>query len=1424
MRRLLAHLILPLLSICLPLLALAETASKSANNSISSSTQDLSFVPDSLKPWIEWIKQKNPDWDCAVSGSVYQCIWPGKLKYIFNPNGANFELEVEVLAKAAVPLPALAGTYPRNLRVFKKSGEEFSAPFQATDANVSVLLPRGIFIVKGNFVWEALPAELPAHGSYAQVQLEGLDQKKSFTQIRSPNSLRLQPQDQTASADSLNLLVLRKVSDGSPLSIETLIKLTVAGKSRPIEISAALVPTSEAVSIQAHLPTQLNSEGKLVIQLLPGEHQVRILSLLHQPVSKIIRPFVELPEWPSEEIWSWWPDMSLRSVEITGGAGIDAALTQLPDDWKAAAAYSMKAGEILHLEEKRRGQELVAPNSISLNREIWLDLEGQGATVLDRFSGSLQRSSRINAADSLIIGRASSASKPVLITLDPDSQQKGIELRNQNLDLEVVSKVADARTLLASGWNTVVNNFSMQLNIPPAWRLIHVRGASSVSDSWVNSWSLLRIFSVIILVLAYFKLFNLKIALLLGISLFLNQNEFLAPNIIFVHFVALAALVKVLQSFSEVWSTVINKVLFITYALLLVQSLAFAKLQITEAIFPQLQSGTRYQTAIQSFIASIETNFYAWPITILILAYSIFAFSRIAKSSSIKGFIGKLVGYGFGFFLLVPLLFSVISLINRPVQTRTFSHDSGHVVEDSYQERKSIGSMPYAGSVVSPLAMSAQKERQALSFKDKNTASGPALPEWNWKSSYIDVATPLNSEHILDFYLIPPWLSRILCVVRAGLAIFLAVVLFRTLGFANIFAAIRREALSPALILCFCLAFPAKSFGQFPSAELLAELETRMQEQRCTQTQCASIDTLDIELSDTELILNARAVSDGTSFVKIPGPLERYNLTEVTINSKPTSAIRRNAQGFLEILTGPGLNLIEVKAQLPKVDSFNLQFEQKAIAVSVNSSTWITEGLGTDGIVDSNLRLVRRLTQELDTDNRQKSTSTDLPTWIKVTRKFMLSEQFNIALTVERLGALDREAQVSLELLPEEKVTSAGFDVQGANLNLVFEPGSNIIELNSLLPFSDKLSLLAQKKERLIEEWQIQCDTFLFCDHSGIKQINGAIGNQKILTFLPFQGEKLELAITSLVAAQGDFYTVENLSHQINWGTNLQQGTLHLTVRATQQATFWLQLPKDYEIINVALNGQSGQSSNLDSRISVVLNPAVHNLQIDYSRSWQPNFKELVPEIEISAPANNLRVTVVPSADRWLLWLGGSSWGPAVVFWIKMLLLIALCVFLKKLEIISVSWFGVVFLGIGLASLPLFLVAFPLIWLAAIKNLPKLQQQTKTIPRWLGLSSFFVSALIAIVLWSLVVETGLLLDPPMLITGAGSSANNLKWYFDHSANVLPTPYVISIPLWYWRVFAMIWSSWLVIALFSWLRDSIAIFRLPLFGKQDATES
>ena len=176
----------------------------------------------------------------------------------------------------------------------------------------------------------------------------------------------------------------------------------------------------------------------------------------------------------------------------------------------------------------------------------------------------------------------------------------------------------------------------------------------------------------------------------------------------------------------------------------------------------------------------------------------------------------------------------------------------------------------------------------------------------------------------------------------------------------------------------------------------------------------------------------------------------------------------------------------------------------------------------------------------------------------------------------------------------------------------------------------------------------------------------------------------------------------------------------------------------------------------------------------------------------------------VPS-DRWILFADGPQMGPAILFWSWIPVILLLSFGLGKLSLTPLRmghWF---LLLLGLSQADILSNAVIIACLLAFgwrgANAKKI-----TDGRLLNLIQVLLVflALMSIRTLFASISMGLLGSPDMHVVGSESYGNQLHWYQDITAALLPQPVVISVSIWVYRILMLLWSLWLAFSLVRWL--------------------
>ena len=272
---------------------------------------------------------------------------------------------------------------------------------------------------------------------------------------------------ETSEEDRLSLDVSRRIVDGVPVVITTQIDVRASGAAREVNLGAVLVSNTEPVRIDSDIPAHLDSDNNLILRLRPGTHAVTIDARHIGPVTALTAPSLDAP-WPEVEYWAVEPNDRIRAANFSGPSGIDPARTTLPADWHNLTTYQVTSDQPMEIEELRRGEPSPAPNKLSLRRELWLDHDGDGWTIRDRFNGTMNQGWRLNVTSVANLGSVSSNGNDEVIT---NNGGDGLELRSSSVDLVAESRIESSeRSFAAVGWNTNVHDLSATVHLPRVTR------------------------------------------------------------------------------------------------------------------------------------------------------------------------------------------------------------------------------------------------------------------------------------------------------------------------------------------------------------------------------------------------------------------------------------------------------------------------------------------------------------------------------------------------------------------------------------------------------------------------------------------------------------------------------------------------------------------------------------------------------------------------------------------------------------------------------------------------------------------------------------------------------------------------------------------------------------------------------------------
>jgi hypothetical protein len=1298
-------------------------------------------IPEALAPWKDWVLYGSETSMCPVNyndGAVTRCQWPSTLELEVSVDGGRFQQNWVIYARGWVPLPGGENQWPDAVVVNGRS-----AAVMDRGGRPMILLGTGEYRVSGRFFWHRPPEviHVPPLSGLVKLIIDGREIKSP--RYDSFGRLWLQSkQDASQGSTGHRVQVFRLFSDTIPMQVTTVLKLDISGPGRELVLENVLMADGIAMDLGSRLPARIDEKGQLIVQARAGQWQVRVLSRLAGPVDKLSAG----PDPYADEIWSFQPQHHLRMVELEGMPSLEPTQTEMPAAWHRWPAYQVQPGAVLAIKEMRRGDPDPAPNKLRLHRQWWLDFDGRGFTLHDRLSGTLNRQWALTMKTPVRLGRVAVDGQDRIINQQGDTGDTGIEVRRGRLDLQADSRLPLPKAPIpALGWDHDVEHVSGVLHLPPGWRLLGTRGIDSTSHSWIQQWSLLDFFLVLIISLAFGKLRSWRWGLAALGTMVLIFHEPGAPRLVWLQLLAVMALLSVLplgwlRRLVTLWGLAAGIVLLVAVVPFMVNQLRWA-------FYPQLApvpSATFYKEAGQSDEVALPMP---------------------AKSPSPK-----------------------------PVEKRLAMQSPPQVPLQSGLPDKDSTAMW-------------QTEPNAL------IPTGPGLPDWTWQSVSLNWNGPVSKNQYLRFYMMGPRLNFFICLLRVGL---LAMLIWGMFDWPRWWQKLKPRLQPAAIMLCVALLFalpdagvqaeemPLQSGSVFPPSDLLETFKQRLLEKPDCLPNCADISRMEVTISGDQLQVILKVHTAQLTAVPLPVNSQSWAPDQILLDNAPISGLSRDEQGQLWGLVSSGSHTIVIIGDIGHLGVFQIPLPLKPHMATFSTPGWDLKGIQPEGGVGASLQLVRL--QSSSHGAGDQSGGSELPAFLRVKRQLKIGLTWRVASTITRLTPLGAPVVVSIPLLATESVITEGLTVTQSDVLVTLGADQRQLTYHSTLEISPRIQLTAPSSVPWTETWILDVGPVWHCNFEGIPPIHhqGGAGSWQP-QWQPWPGEQVTIHVQRPRAMDGQLVTIDKADLAYVPGRRFASGELNLRLRTSRGEPYTLELPPKSNLQDVVLDGRSLPIRQDGPYITIPLRPGGQNLKVQWHQPTALSNWVKTPAINLNHTAVNARVSVQLPTNRWILMVGGPRWGPAVLFWSYFGVVLLAAIALGRLPLTPLGKWGWLLLGLGLTQVPPVMALIVVGWLLALSARGKFSTPND----WLTHNAMQVGlvlwSLVALVCLFLAVKAGLVGQPDMQIQGNQSYAQHLFWTQDRVDSHMPQPWVLSLPVWFYRVLMLAWSLWLAWTLLTWLK-------------------
>jgi hypothetical protein len=270
-------------------------------------------------------------------------------------------------------------------------------------------------------------------------------------------------------------------------------------------------------------------------------------------------------------------------------------------------------------------------------------------------------------------------------------------------------------------------------------------------------------------------------------------------------------------------------------------------------------------------------------------------------------------------------------------------------------------------------------------------------------------------------------------------------------------------------------------------------------------------------------------------------------------------------------------------------------------------------------------------------------------------------------------------------------------------------------------------------------------------------------------------------------------------------------GKLTLSLRSSSGGLQKIRLPSGAKLQRLSVKGQERALRQEGDLVIVALQTGAQQLELEFQRPGGMASFFRVPTIDLGRTFVNARVNAQLPPDRWLLFAGGPLWGPAILFWGYVVVIVLASLLLARIPHSPLKTWQWLLLGLGLTQVPAAVAICIAGWFFSLslrsRKTVKRRRLHNLLQVLLALATIAVLVMMAMAVWQ-----GLVVQPDMQVAGPGNnSEQHLSWYLDRSGPLTPSPWLLSVPLWTFRVLMLAWALWAAWSWVGWLRWGYAAF-------------
>jgi len=706
--------------------------------------------------------------------------------------------------------------------------------------------------------------------------------------------------------------------------------------------------------------------------------------------------------------------------------------------------------------------------------------------------------------------------------------------------------------------------------------------------------------------------------------------------------------------------------------------------------------------------------------------------------------------------------------------------------------------------------------------------TGEAKPTWNGRVWTVALDRTAKDGEAITLWLLPPVVNQVIALVRA---LALAAMVLLLVGSSwDAFLHPPNPPIEPPIepdenslgeatgpgglgLAVMLMVFGAPALARAaPPQELLQQLAERVNAEaelaphpECGPD-CALVSVLRIDVEARSLTLEAEVHMAGPGVYRLPGALETWGPSSVTVDGQAAEALTAR-EGQLLLRLSEGLHRVVMRGPIAG-DELDLSLQEPK-RVEVKASGWTVEGVDESNTAqsvhlqrDSNVGDVGDVVMPDERPKEADKASQDLPVWLAVDREFEIGPRWTLQTKVTRLNDGPSPVTIRVPLLEGEQMIQSSKKIEDPKATLTLEHAGEVVTWTSVLQTRAALVLAAPKGE-WTERWVFVCDAAWQCEAEGIPP-SYRKGARSV--YHPWPGESLKVALFKPTPAEGSRLSVDDASLHVGLGEDGTTATLNLSLRTSTVGERTITIPEAADLRTVQVDGHEVPTNKASSAIRLTFQPGYHAVRIEWKQDDTFTTAYQTPAVSLGGPATNARVAVALTDDASLafLWLGGDGNGPVVWLGAWVLAIAGLAGLLHvinpaKPAIRLHDWF---LLGLGIP-----IVLFPIVvgWFLFIGHRRSIMQATHRDRMFnaVQLGAFMFTLAVGFV--AIYTARSLLIDGMSTMPYNLHAGEMLSWVVDHTDDAMPRGQVFAVPDSLWRVLWFGWVAWFAWRSIAWVQ-------------------